>query len=156
MKRFILSICLLVPGAFGQDSLPQNVLKLAPATTVSAKSGATVQVALSVQVDAGFHVNSNTPADSYLIPLRLTWAPGPLESPAVTFPKPQKERYPFSTKPVSVFTGSFDIVTRFKVSTSANPGSSVMTGKLHYQACNDRTCLTPKTIDVTVPVEVVK
>jgi thiol:disulfide interchange protein DsbD len=156
MKRLILSACLLAATAFCQDSLPQNVLKLAPASAVSAKPGETVQVALSAQVDPGFHVNSNTPADSYLIPLRLTWAPGPLESPAVTFPKPQKERYPFSTKPVSVFTGSFDIVTRFKVSTSANPGSSVMTGKLHYQACNDRTCLTPKTIDVTVPVEVVK
>jgi DsbC/DsbD-like thiol-disulfide interchange protein len=156
MKPFILSVCLLAPSAFCQDSLPQNVLKLAPASTVTARSGETVQVALSVQVDAGFHVNSNTPADSYLIPLRLTWTPGPLESPAVSFPKPQKERYPFSTKPVSVFTGSFDIVTRFKVAPAASPGSSVMTGKLHYQACNDHTCLTPKTVDVSVPVEILK
>jgi hypothetical protein len=156
MKQLILSVCLLVPGAFGQDSLPQNVLKLAPASAVSAKSGGTVEVALSVQVDGGFHVNSNTPADAYLIPLRLTWTPGPLESPSVTFPKPQKERYPFSTKPVSVFTGNFDIVTRFKVPPGANPGPALMTGKLHYQACNDRTCLTPKTVDVSVPVEILK
>ena len=156
MKRLFLSACLLVPSTFCQDPLPQNVLKLAPAGTVSAKPGETVQVALSAQVDPGFHVNSNTPADSYLIPLRLTWTPGPLESPTVTFPKPQKERYPFSTKPVSVFTGSFDIVTRFKVALGAAPGPGVITGKLHYQACNDRTCLTPKTVDVTVPIEILK
>jgi thiol:disulfide interchange protein DsbD len=156
MKRLILSACLLAPGAVCQDPLPQNVLKLAPASTIKAKSGETVLVALSAQVDPGFHVNSNTPADSYLIPLRLTWAPGPLESPTVTFPKPRKERYPFSTKPVSVFTGSFEIATRFKVAPGATPGAGVITGKLHYQACNDRTCLTPKTVEVTVPVEILK
>src|ERR1700733_12222532 len=145
---------LLAPLAFCQTPLPQNVLKVAPAATVTAKAGAMVTVALSLQVDAGFHVNSNTPADPFLIPLTLTWNPGALESPALVFPKPQKERYPFSKKPVSVFTGDFQIATNFKVAAGANPGSSELTGKLHYQACNDRTCLTPKTIDVSVPVEI--
>jgi len=35
-------------------------------------------------------------------------------------------------------------------------GPAVMTGKLRYQACNDRMCLAPKTLDVSLPVEVVK
>jgi DsbC/DsbD-like thiol-disulfide interchange protein len=135
---------------------PVNVVHLAPADTVKARVGGTVDAALSIQVDPGFHVNSNTPADQFLIPLRLTWNPGPLETAKVTFPKPELENYSFSTAPVSVFTGNFEIVTRFKVPPGANPGPATITGKLHFQACNDRTCLAPKTIEVTLPVEIVK
>jgi|SRR5580704_5257945 DsbC/DsbD-like thiol-disulfide interchange protein len=142
--------------AFSQSEAPLNVVKLAPIETVSAKAGSTVKVALSLQVDDGYHVNSNTPADEFLIPLRLTWSPGPLESGAVSFPKPQLEKLQFSEKPVSVFKGTFEIATRFKVASGAKPGQGTVTGKLHYQACNDRMCLTPKTVDVNVPIEIVK
>jgi hypothetical protein len=121
---------------------------------VTAKAGATATVALSLQVDAGYHVNSTMPADPFLIPLTLTWSPGALESSSVAFPKAQKGKYPFSKKPVSVFTGSFEIVTQFKVASDAHPGSGAITGKLHYQACDDKACLPPKTIEVSVSVEI--
>jgi hypothetical protein len=147
---------ILAPAVLCQVPTPRNVLKVAPPEAVAAKAGSSVKVGLSLQVDEGFHVNSNTPADPYLIPLKLTWNPGALESSAVVFPKPQNEHYPFSEKPVSVFTGSFEIVTRFKVAPGAKPGSSVIAGKLHYQACNEKTCLTPKTIEISVPVEILK
>jgi hypothetical protein len=57
---------------------------------------------------------------------------------------------------LSVFSGDFEIRTRFKVAANAPVGPAVMTGKLRYQACNDRMCLAPKTLDVSLPVEVVK
>jgi hypothetical protein len=47
-------------------------------------------------------------------------------------------------------------MTRFKVSASAAPGQAIITGKLKYQACNDRMCLQPKTIDVSVPIDIIK
>jgi hypothetical protein len=151
--KFQLSLCFLISSvAFAQA----NVVHLTPPNTVKATVGATVRIAISLQVDDGFHVNSNTPADPYLIPLKLTWSPGPLESTAIVFPKPELEKYGFSAKPVSVFTGSFDVVTRFKVAAGASPGSATMAGKLHYQACNNEECLAPKTIDVSLPVEIVK
>jgi hypothetical protein len=40
------------------------------------------------------------------------------------------------------------------VPASVPPGLVNVAGKLRYQACNDRMCLPPKTIDVTVPVSV--
>lgn len=143
------------PG-FPQEDAPRIVVKVLPTQTVSAKIGSTVKVPLTLQVDEGYHVNSNTPADSFLIPLRLTWSPGPLESGAVSFPKPEFEKLQFSEKPVSVFKGTFEIATKFKVPSGAAPGAATIAGKLHYQACNNRTCLTPKTVDVTVPVEIVQ
>jgi hypothetical protein len=135
---------------------PRIVVKLGVVDTVTAKAGGTAKVTLPVLVDQGFHVNSDKPTDKYLIPLRLTWNAGALESKDITFPKPETAKLPFSEKPVSIFSGSFQIVSEFKVPRGASPGAGTVTGKLRYQACNDHECLTPRTIDVSVPVEISK
>ena len=109
---------------------------------------------MTVQLKSGFHVNSNTPEDQYLIPLRLSWEASPLEPVGVSYPKPQLENYSFSQKPVSVFTGDFDIATRFKVPPSAPLGPAILSGKLRYQACNNTMCLPPKTITVSLPISI--
>ncbi len=115
-----------------------------------------MQAKLSVQVRSGYHINSNAPADEYLIPLRLNWTGAPLETVETIYPKPRMEKYSFSEKPLSVYTGDFELVTRFKVPASAAPGQTTLPAKLRYQACTDRMCLPPKTVDVSLPVEVVK
>jgi thioredoxin:protein disulfide reductase len=148
------------PASFGQligkGFAQPGVLNYVPPKKVVAKAGAAVDSALPVELRPGYHVNSNTPADDYLIPLRLTWNPGPLEATGFTFPKAQMEKYKFSENPLSVFTGDFQIVTRFKAAANAAPGPATLTGKLRYQACNDSMCLPPKTLDVSLQVEIVK
>lgn len=109
---------------------------------------------VSVHLNSGNHVNSNTPNDEYLIPLRLTWNAGPLEVLDVSYPKAKQENYSFSTKPVSVFTGEFEIVTRFQVPATPPRGPSMVTGKLRYQACTDSSCFPPKTVEVRLPVHI--
>lgn len=108
----------------------------------------------AIQLRNGYHVNSDKPADEYLIPLKLTWEPGQLQVAEVVYPKAKLEHYSFSSKPLSVFTGDFDIVTRFKVPPKAQTGTSVLVGKLRYQACNNQMCLPPKTIEVRLPVDI--
>jgi thioredoxin:protein disulfide reductase len=85
--------------------------------------------------------------------MKLTWAKEPLEAEQVTYPKPQFEKYAFSANPVSVFSGNFEIATRFKAPANANPGLGVMTGKLRFQACNNKECLPPRSIDVRFTVD---
>lgn len=143
----------LLATAFAQSR--PNVLSCTPPASIAAKPGETTSATLSITVAPGYHANSNKPVDAYLIPLQLTWNPGPLTAASVVFPKPQTQKLGFSAKPVSVFTGNFDIVTKFKVAGDATPGSSTVTGKLHYQACDSQSCLPPRTIDVTLPVEIV-
>jgi DsbC/DsbD-like thiol-disulfide interchange protein len=144
------ALSVISPPSFAQG----NVLSVAPPDRLPAKPGANVQSKLSVQLRSGYHVNSNTPSDEYLIPLRLTWTGGPLETVEVVFPKPQMEKYSFSEKPLSVFTGDFELITKFKVAANAPPGPVTITGKLRYQACNDRMCLPPKNVDITLPVDI--
>ena len=107
-----------------------------------------------MKLQSGFHVNSNTPSEDYLIPLRLTWAPGALVAETVSYPKPQMEKYEFSPKPISVFTGDFELVTRFKVDANASLGPGILIGKLRYQACNNNACFPPKTVEVKMPYQV--
>ena len=130
-----------------------SVLSVAPPEKLTIKRGATAQVKLKAQLQPGFHANSNAPADEFLIPMKLTWAKEPLDTEQVTYPKPQFEKYAFSPNPVSVFSGNFEIDTRFKAPPNANPGLGMMTGKLRFQACNNKECLPPRTIDVRFTVE---
>ena len=90
-------------------------------------------------------------------PLELTWSKGVLEPAGVVYPKPRMEKYQFSPdKPLSVFSGSFELVAKFSVPSTAPPGPAAMSGKLRYQACNNTMCLTPKNMDVAIQLDIVK
>ena len=116
---------------------------------------AAVQAKIPVTVRTGYHVNSNTPSEEYLIPLKLTWTEtGALEGGAIVYPKPSMEKYEFTEKPLSVFTGNFDLVANFKVAANAPAGPGVAVGKLRYQACSNKACYQPKTIEIAVPYQV--
>jgi hypothetical protein len=129
---------------------------VAPPARVIAHPGQSADSTIRVELRSGYHCNSNTPSEDYLIPLRLTWAPGVLQAESIVYPKPKMEKYQFSAKPLSVFTGDFDIVTKFKVAANAAPGQATLSGKLRYQACTNTLCLPPRSISITLPVEVVK
>ncbi len=151
MGRAALLACLCLPSLWAQGSAlvsaesPQKLL---------AKRGAAAQARIAVSIQPGYHVNSNTPSESYLIPLRLTWTPGVLEPGEVVFPKPRMEKYEFSDKPISVFTGDFDLIAKFRTPANAPPGPGVMVGKLRYQACNQNACFAPKTAEVRLPYQI--
>ena len=140
------SLCL--PCLWAQSSGGSYLTAEAP-EKLALKRGASGEAKISVSVTPNFHVNSNTPSDAYLIPLKLTWTPGgALEPVGVVFPKPRMEKYEFSDKPLSVFTGDFDLVAKFKAPTDAPQGPGIMVGKLRYQACNNNSCFPPKTAEV--------
>jgi thiol:disulfide interchange protein DsbD len=129
-------------------------LTVAPVPTVKVRKGSVAAVTLRAVLPPGFHANSNTPSDEYLIPLTLKWTGGPLQTDAVTYPKGTLEKYPFSAKPLSVVTGEFSISTKFKVPADATNGAAAQNGVLKYQACNDRMCFAPKTVPVSLTLEI--
>ncbi len=141
-------MALLAPPTQAQT----NQAVVMPPANVVAKRGEIATGKITVHLRDGLHCNSNVPSDEYMIPLKLTWTAGPLESPEITYPPGKAEKYEFSPKPISVYTGEFEIVTRFKV--PAKAASGTQTGKLKYQACSNNMCFPPRTIDVQLPVEV--
>jgi len=127
-----------------------DVLKLGPAAPLAGRRGEPVQFKVNLQLQSGYHLNSNKPEDPYLIPLKLTWDANSVETVSVDFPAAKHEKYAFSEKPLSVFTGDFAIQSTVKPKVA---GFIVLNGKLRYQACNHNACLPPKTIDIKVPAD---
>lgn len=136
----------------GQIGNLGNVVNYTPPRKLTIKPGGTADSILKLDFRPGFHVQSNTPSEDYLIPLKLTWDAGSVQATGVMFPKPEMHKYGFSDKPLSVYTHDIEIVTHFTAQKTASV--SVLTGKLRYQACNDSMCLPPKTLDVKLNVEV--
>jgi hypothetical protein len=121
---------------------------------VVARRNTTQELDLTVQVKQGFHVNSTTPSDEYLIPLRLTFTDSPVKVADVVFPKPKMQTFQFATKPMSVYEGDIRATAKLKIPGTIPSGPQTLTGKLRYQACNDRMCLPPRTLEIRVPVEI--
>ncbi len=149
----------LVPilALLAAPSLPAQtspLLTAAPPQKVTARRGEAVEAHVTLQLRRGYHVNSNTPNESFLIPLRFKWEPGTLVAGEVIYPKPEERNYSFSSKPVSVFTGSFEVLTKFKVAADAPAGPGVVVGKVRYQACSEDTCYRPSTLEIRLPFEI--
>lgn len=107
-------------------------------------------LAVAVAVDEGWHVNSHAPLSEDLIPttLRLElpagWSAG-----APQFPKDRKARFEFSNEPVAVHEGTF--VVRVPVTIPADADqAAVLRCVVSAQACNDRECLPPAEVAVTI------
>lgn len=144
----------LMPAATILIAQTSPTLAVAPVPTVKVRKGSVAAVTLHAVLPPGFHANSNTPSDDYLIPLTLKWTGGPLAVDGITYPKGALEKYPFSPKPLSVVTGEFSISTKFKVPANAPNGAAAQNGTLRYQACNDRMCFAPKSVPVSVTLEI--
>ena len=147
----VAAVLLSLPPLPAQSSAVLTVRIPPPAI---GKRNSTLTARVTLLLRGGYHVNSSTPADEYLIPLKLSWDGAPLEALDVAYPTPQMANFSFSKKPVSIYSGQFDVITRFRVPPNAPLGPLVLAGRLRYQACNDSTCLPPKTAEVKLPVEI--
>lgn len=118
---------------------------------VNVPAGKASQVELHFKIAQGFHINSHTPHDDYLIPTVFS-------VPAASGVALKDADYPAGTDitlPVdpktklNVYTGEFAIKARIV----APRGNHMVEASLHYQACNQDACMPPKTI--TVPIDVI-
>lgn len=143
------ALAIFACAAFAQSS---SILTVAEPQKLVVERGKEASCVLKVSLQRGYHANSNAPTESYLIPFKLTWGSGPLESAEVVYPKPKMEMFEFTEQPIPVFGGDFEIVTKFRRAPNAALGPGFIVGKLRYQACNDKMCLPPKTVEVKLPI----
>ncbi len=159
MKSVGLVLVLVVVGCLSSSALAQGsakVVKVTPGESVyKVKRGGAVQVSVVIEVDDGYHINSNRPAEKYLIPtaLKIERTAGLTTTPII-YPKAKLQRFEFSQKPLSVFEGKAVLRLTARALASIAPGSQTLKAKLTVQACNNQLCLRPQTIDVSIPLQV--
>ena len=124
---------------------------VAPPAPLQLEAGKIVEHSLVIRVRPGYHINSDKPAEEYLIPTKLTWnAPG-LES-EVSYPESELFVSRFSDEAMLVFSGEVEFKTKFKAPSKLPDSLTEIAGTLRYQACTDKACLAPTSLDVTVPL----
>ena len=118
---------------------------------ISVPAGKASAVALHFRIAQGFHINSHAPKEDYLIPTTFSIpADSGVQLASATYPAGSDITLPLDpgTK-LSVYTGEFAIQARIV----AARGNHLVNATLHYQACDNNTCMPPKTI--TVPIDVI-
>ncbi|MCH7828045.1 MAG: thioredoxin fold domain-containing protein [Bacteroidetes bacterium] len=115
-------------------------------------------LALKINVDEGWHINSNTPNEDYLVPTKLSILSkdGIIEKvDKILYPEPEDIQLAFSKIPLSVWQGEVLIGAKIKLKDNVKPGKYKLIVNLDYQACNNNTCLAPSNIVDTLEIEVV-
>ncbi|RJR29174.1 MAG: DUF255 domain-containing protein [Candidatus Latescibacterota bacterium] len=106
--------------------------------------GATGFVAVTARIAEGWHINSNKPLDSYLIPSELIVnAPAGIEVVRILYPAPVLRKLEMSETRMSLFDGAVTFGAVLRIGESVAPGSYAITATLKYQGCNDLTCVEP-------------
>src|SRR5262245_5772563 len=96
----------------------------------------------------GWHVNGPRPRDEFLIPTSLQLKPPAGQTAgSVAWPDPVERTLAFAPgKPLLLYEGTVKLTAPLSGTPAA--GSPPLGASLRYQACNDTTCLPPRTIDL--------
>jgi Disulphide bond corrector protein DsbC len=158
-KSWLVATLLCIPLA-GQEQFaaktPSVIMSPAPLATVQRGSGHPVE--LHFRVGTGFHVNSNTPTEEFLIPTVLTLeAPTDIIIGRITYPPGELETFPFAPdQKLSVYAGEFTVSVLVRPLASVLPSDYAVHGTLKYQACDNAACYPPKRLSVEFNVKVIK
>jgi thiol:disulfide interchange protein len=123
--------------------------------TEATHPGARYRMAVDVQLDEGYHVNSEAPLDPFLIPTELHIAqPEGFTVAVLAYP----EAIPFDqigNIQLVVFEERFRIGVAVDVAEGVAPGEYVLPARLRYQSCDESTCYAPTSADFEFRVAVV-
>jgi DsbC/DsbD-like thiol-disulfide interchange protein len=128
-----------------------------PSASHALQPGQKVTVALTGDIDAGWHVYAfPQPPDSPIIATQVTVPDGqPLSlSGEIQPPKAESLMDPTTGKQTSVYTNSVTIDLPLRVARKAPAGKQDLEMDVRYQACNSRLCLPPRTDRIALPVEI--
>ena len=123
--------------------------------TDKAQKGRAVQAAIVIDIPSGYHINSNKPLESFLIPTSLKVdASSGVRVGAVMYPRAALRKFKFSQKQLAVYENK--VILRFNVTVPANysGGSVDLKARLRLQSCNDEVCFPPKNFDQNMRIDV--
>jgi thiol:disulfide interchange protein DsbD len=132
-----------------QSPDPKGAPTPAPIVTVEARleagAGGEGVLRLAATIASGWHVNSHRPSEDYLIATEARVEPvSGVTLAEPVYPEGVWKKFAFSESALSVYDGSFAIVVPVRWDASRPP--SRISGRIEYQACNDKSCLAPASV----------
>jgi hypothetical protein len=127
-----------------------------PSAAVSITAGASSEARFVILVADGFHLQANPASEKYLVATELEMAKTSEVWPGrPVYPPGRPYRLRGASSDLTTYEGRFEIRLPITASAKAKPGAGALTGKLHYQACDAKTCLFPSSVPVELKVTVV-
>ncbi len=148
MRTWVMALLLATP-AVALAQLRGVQAELAPLVESQAPAGGRVRAAVQVRVPQGFHLQSNAPRDPSLIPTTLVAdVPAGVRAVEVVFPPTTDFQVAGIAEPLAVIEHEFTIGMLFEMDPTVATGPLAIPGRLRYQACDDKACFAPTTIDL--------
>jgi uncharacterized protein YyaL (SSP411 family)/cytochrome c biogenesis protein CcdA len=138
-----------VPGVLvGRGSKERVVDTQLQQPAEATRPGGAVEIPVVLDIHGGWHVNSSKPTLDYLIPTRLQFTPGPAFTvEGVDYPDGAMVKLQFAEEPLSVYENRVTLRARLRVDPKTAPGSIDAVARLSYQACSEKACLAPETVE---------
>lgn len=141
------------PAAETAPAAPEDVVR-ASAPEVEIKAGGTVEAHVNVKIADGYHINGN-PASKFQIATTLEVESGDdLTAAQPVYPPSVKKTFEFSKEPIVIYEGEAVIKQPLRAGPGAAKGSHTLRAKLRVQPCDNKVCFPPRTLDVSLPVNV--
>jgi thiol:disulfide interchange protein len=155
-RRAVAALVLLLSALPAGAQLRPVKAELATQVESDARAGSRVRALLEVSVPEGFHLQSNAPRDPSLIATVLTFSTIPgVRVEEVVFPKATDFKLEGQDEPLAVFERQFLVGVQFSVDAGTKAGPIEAPARFRYQACNDKLCFAPVTVDVRWTLNVV-
>jgi DsbC/DsbD-like thiol-disulfide interchange protein len=153
--NFSVTVALLLLSTTDARARPP-VVTVRAAEPVKLIAGECVEARVAVAVAEGYHLQANPASEDYLVATRLELkADENISIGQINYPKGKPYRLNGADKEIQTYDGSFEIGVPLKAARLARPGERTLQGRLHYQACDSKTCLFPTSVPVTLILKIV-
>ena len=117
------------------------------------RAGSKVPLAVKLSLDEGWHVQAHEPSQPNLIGTRFTLLNTDLgKLSEAVYPEAQKLATPLGE--LHVYGGTALMGARLEVPADAKPGKARLRVAVEFQACDDKRCLTPERIELSLEIEI--
>ncbi len=122
-----------------------------------ARAGEIIKIAIILNINDGWHINSHKPTFDYLIGTLFELEPKEGFILAdIHYPNGKSESFSFAEQPIDVYDGTVIIYASLKISEKIKSGFDTLNASVTFQACNNNICLAPSIAQVLIPVEIAK
>ena len=145
---------LLGVAAIGGAAEQKVIVTAAAPSGVEIPAGGTATLTFTIEVARGYHVQANPPSEDYLIATKLELA----QSDGLAYGPPafpQAKTHQLMEMELATYDGTFGVTVVVSASPNATIGERNIQCALRYQACDDRSCLPPKSFTFELALRVV-
>ncbi|WP_337873211.1 cytochrome c biogenesis protein CcdA [Ignavibacterium sp.] len=143
-------------SAYSQFGQPTEIVKIKSFSSFDkVYTGSEFKLAVKINVQDTWHINSNKPKEDFLVPTELILSEiNGFSIVNTVYPEAKEYKFSFSETPLAVWEGEFFIGAFVKVTDKVQPGKYRLVFNLDYQACNNQSCLAPTSVSDTIEIEI--